>query len=101
MTSSSSSQQQNQEFNVFSGIETTSIRRSACESSRLFNVFINHRGPDVKQTLDIEQLGIWAFLDSEEKELGNSFLCILRIAIRSAYVHIAFQRICRVPLVPG
>lgn len=65
------------------------------ESSRLFDVFINHRGPDVKRTLAIqlynslERLGIRAFLDSQEKELGDSFPSTIETAIRSASVHVA------------
>lgn len=95
MASSSSSQQQNQEFNAFSGIEPSGKRRKVSESSRLFDVFINHRGPDVKETLatqlynSLQQLGIRAFLDKEEKELGNSFPSTIETAIRSAKVHIA------------
>ncbi|XP_057817412.2 disease resistance protein Roq1-like isoform X1 [Cryptomeria japonica] len=90
MASSSSSHQQNEEFNAFSG-----KRRMVCESSRLFDVFINHRGPDVKQTLAIhlynslEQLGIRTFLDSQEKELGDSFPSTIQTAISSASIHIA------------
>ncbi|GLJ29949.1 hypothetical protein SUGI_0592110 [Cryptomeria japonica] len=47
MASSSSSSR----LNAFSGMETGGKRRKVSESSRLFDVFINHRGPDVKQTL--------------------------------------------------
>ncbi|GLJ33351.1 hypothetical protein SUGI_0670920 [Cryptomeria japonica] len=95
MASSSWSHQQKQEFNAFSAIEFDGKRRTVYESSRLYDVFINHRGPDVKQTLatqlynSLEQLGIRAFLDSEEKELGNSILSTIETAIRSAKVHIA------------
>ncbi|GLJ06483.1 hypothetical protein SUGI_0040220 [Cryptomeria japonica] len=90
MSSSSSSHKQNQEFNAFSG-----KIRMVCESSRLFDVFINHRGPDVKQTLalqlynSLEQLGIRTFLDSQEKQLGDSFPSTIETAIRSASVHVA------------
>ncbi|GLJ24392.1 hypothetical protein SUGI_0465860 [Cryptomeria japonica] len=95
MASSSSSQKQNRELNAFSGIEPAGKRRMVSESSRLFDVFINHRGPDVKQTLATElyeslgQKGIQAFLDSQEKELGNSFPSTIETAIRYAKVHIA------------
>ncbi|XP_059071953.1 disease resistance protein Roq1-like [Cryptomeria japonica] len=95
MASSSSSHQQNPELKAFSGIKPAGIRRKISESSRLFDVFINHRGPDVKQTLatqlynSLEQLGIRTFLDSKEKELGNSFPSTIETAIRSAKVHIA------------
>ncbi|XP_059064113.1 disease resistance protein RML1B-like [Cryptomeria japonica] len=95
MASSSSSYQQNHELNAFSGFEPPGNRRKVSESAILYDVFINHRGPDVKQTLaarlynSFEQLGIRAFLDSKEKELGNSFPSIIETAICSAKVHIA------------
>ncbi|GLJ43802.1 hypothetical protein SUGI_0911870 [Cryptomeria japonica] len=80
---------------AFSGIEPPSIMRKVEQSSRLFDVFINHRGPDVKLTLatelynSLKDLNIKAFLDSEEKELGISFRLAIETAIRSASVHIA------------
>ncbi|GLJ57081.1 hypothetical protein SUGI_1293520 [Cryptomeria japonica] len=95
MASSSSSHQQNRESKVFSGIEPDGKRRKVEESATLFDVFINHRGTDVKQTLatqlynSLDQLGIWAFLDSEEKDLGSSFPSMIETAIRSAKVHVA------------
>ncbi|KAH9288819.1 hypothetical protein KI387_032936 [Taxus chinensis] len=82
-------------LHAFSGIESPAKRRKVDESSRLFDVFINHRGPDVKQTLatqlynSLRDLGIKAFLDSEEKELGDSFPSTIQTAIRSAAVHVA------------
>lgn len=94
-SSSSSSQQQNQRFNAFSGIEPDDKRRKASESSTLFDVFINHRGPDVKLSLatqlydSLKEIGIRAFLDSGEKELGESFPSTIQTAIKSAKVHIA------------
>ncbi|GLJ45117.1 hypothetical protein SUGI_0949820 [Cryptomeria japonica] len=56
MASSSSSHQRNVDHShhAFSGIEPDSIRRKVEESSRLFHVFINHRGPDVKRTLALQ-----------------------------------------------
>ncbi|KAH9288834.1 hypothetical protein KI387_032951 [Taxus chinensis] len=95
MASSSSSRQQNEEHPAFSGIEPPGKRRKVSESSRLFDVFINHRGPDVKDTLatqlynSLQVLGIRAFLDLKEKELGDSFPSTIETAIRSAAVHIA------------
>ncbi|GLJ29976.1 hypothetical protein SUGI_0592660 [Cryptomeria japonica] len=92
---SSSSQQQNQGSNAFLEIESDSTRRKVCESSRLHDVFINHRGPDVKTTLasqlynSLKKAGIRAFLDSEEKELGVSFPSTIETAIKSAKVHVA------------
>ncbi|GLJ30719.1 hypothetical protein SUGI_0608860 [Cryptomeria japonica] len=95
MASSSSSHQKNQGFNAFSGIEPAGKRRKVSESSRLFDVFINHRGPDVKQTLatqlynSLKEVGIQAFFDSEEKQLGDLFTSTIETAIKSASVHIA------------
>ncbi|KAH9288600.1 hypothetical protein KI387_032717 [Taxus chinensis] len=101
LASSSSSHQQNeephndQEHHAFSGIEPPGIRRKVDESRRLYDVFINHRGPDVKDTLatqlynSLRELGISAFLDSKEKELGDSLPSTIETAIRSAAVHIA------------
>ncbi|GLJ57083.1 hypothetical protein SUGI_1293690 [Cryptomeria japonica] len=95
MASSSSSNQENQAFSAFSEIEPAGKRRKVSESSTLYDVFINHRGLDVKLTLatqlynSLEQLGIRAFLNSQEKELENSFPSNVETAIRSAKVHIA------------
>jgi hypothetical protein len=83
------------EHGAFSGIQPHDTRRRLDESSRLFEVFINHRGPDVKQTIALQlyhsltDLGIHAFLDSEEKELGDSFPSTIENAIHSASAHIA------------
>ncbi|GLJ33626.1 hypothetical protein SUGI_0675960 [Cryptomeria japonica] len=91
----SSSHQHGEDRSAFSGIEPPFKRKKVSESSRLYDVFINHRGPDVKNTLalelykSLEKLRIVAFLDSEEKELGNSFTSTIETAIRSAPVHIA------------
>ncbi|XP_059065420.1 disease resistance protein Roq1 [Cryptomeria japonica] len=95
MASSSSSHQQNQELDAFPRIEPAGKRRKVSEPSILFDVFINHRGADVKRTLatqlynSLKEIGIRAFLDSEEKELGYSFPSTIETAIRSAKVHIA------------
>ncbi|XP_059064192.1 disease resistance protein Roq1-like [Cryptomeria japonica] len=95
MASFSSSHKQGEDRPVFSGIEPPNKRRKVSESSRLYDVFINHRGPDVKNTLALQlynflqNLEIQAFLDSEEKELGVSFPSTIETAIRSAAVHIA------------
>ncbi|GLJ33693.1 hypothetical protein SUGI_0677200 [Cryptomeria japonica] len=89
MASSSSSHR------AFSDIQPDGIRRTAEGSSRIFDVFINHRGSDCKDTLAMQlynllkELGIRAFLDSEEKELGVSFPSTIEIAIHSASAHVA------------
>ncbi|GLJ51685.1 hypothetical protein SUGI_1098400 [Cryptomeria japonica] len=91
MVSSSLSHQKN----ALSGIEPPIKRRKVEQSSRIFDVFINHRGPDTKQTPgtqlynSLKEIHIKAFLDSEEKELGDSFPSTIETAIASASVHIA------------
>ncbi|XP_057871792.2 disease resistance protein Roq1-like [Cryptomeria japonica] len=92
---SSSSHQHDVEHRAFSGIEPDTKRRKVSESSRLFDVFINHRGPDAKETLavplysSLQELRLQAFLDREEMELGDYFPSTIETAIRSASVHIA------------
>ncbi|KAH9288621.1 hypothetical protein KI387_032738 [Taxus chinensis] len=83
------------EYDVLNVIQPLGELRRSSASPRLFDVFINHRGPDVKQTLalqlynSLEELGFQAFLDSSEMELGDSFPFAIRNAICSATVHIA------------
>ncbi|GLJ34569.1 hypothetical protein SUGI_0695320 [Cryptomeria japonica] len=94
-SSASSSHSQKSIDRGFSGIEPPGMRRKVSESTTLYDVFINHRGPDSKQTLalplyqSLEELGIRAFLDKEEMELGQSFPSAIQTAINSALVHIA------------
>eukprot|EP01018_Ginkgo_biloba_P036968 Gb_41171 [translate_table: standard] len=60
-----------------------------------FDVFINHRGKDVKDTLashiyDLLQIhGVRAFLDREELPTGDAFPDAITEAIQSSSVHIA------------
>ncbi|XP_059065187.1 disease resistance protein Roq1 isoform X2 [Cryptomeria japonica] len=95
MESPSLAHRRNEEHYAFSGIEPPGKRRKVDESSRLFDVFINHRGPDVKETValqlynSVKQLGIHAFLDLEEKKPGDSFPSTIKNAIHSASAHIA------------
>ncbi|KAH9290028.1 hypothetical protein KI387_034145, partial [Taxus chinensis] len=95
MASSSPSRQQNTDHNAFSGISRPSKKRRLCGSSKLYDVFINHRGPDVKETLakdlykSLHELQHSVFLDSEELELGDVFPSNIETAIRSSSVHIA------------
>ncbi|GLJ34572.1 hypothetical protein SUGI_0695370 [Cryptomeria japonica] len=94
-SSSSSSHSQKSIDRGFSGIEPPGMRRKVSESTTLYDVFINHRGSDSKQTLplplyeSLEELGIRAFLDKEEMELGQSFPSAIETAINSVLVHIA------------
>eukprot|EP01018_Ginkgo_biloba_P030794 Gb_33212 [translate_table: standard] len=60
-----------------------------------YDVFINHRGPDVKDTIashiyDLLDLrGVPVFLDREELEAGDDFPAAITEAIASSTVHIA------------
>ncbi|XP_057852035.2 disease resistance protein RUN1 isoform X2 [Cryptomeria japonica] len=60
-----------------------------------YDIFINHRGPDVKKTLAttlyniLNGMGLRVFLDSEELELGDSLPKELEEAMRSASLHLA------------
>lgn len=63
--------------------------------SATYQVFINHRGTDVKKTLasliyrDLTKLGLRVFLDNQELRIGDDFPPAIFEAIQSAYVHIA------------
>lgn len=60
-----------------------------------YDVFINHRGPDVKKTLashlyhGLVECGLRVFLDIEEMHEGDSLTSQIEGAIRTAFVHIA------------
>ncbi|GLJ33570.1 hypothetical protein SUGI_0675000 [Cryptomeria japonica] len=88
MASSSSSHQRN-------AFSRTNKMREVEESSGSFDVFINHEGPDVKQTLAtqiynfLKERDIQVFVDSQETTLGESFHSIIETAISSASVLIA------------
>ncbi|XP_059069222.1 disease resistance protein Roq1 isoform X2 [Cryptomeria japonica] len=91
----SSSLQEIVECDAFDGIAPAHLKGKSATSPRLFDVFINHRGPDVKHTLALQlhksltDLGLKVFLDSEEMELGEAFPCTVHDAICSSLVHIA------------
>ncbi|KAH9317324.1 hypothetical protein KI387_019093, partial [Taxus chinensis] len=88
---SSSSFQRNVEEHALSAIG----HQGFSQTPKVFHVFINHRGPDVKKTLalrlynSLENAGIRAFLDTKEIELGDSIPSAIRNAIFSASIHIA------------
>ncbi|XP_057829873.1 disease resistance protein Roq1 isoform X2 [Cryptomeria japonica] len=92
---SSSSQQEIVENDAFEGIAPAHQISRTPTSARLFDVFINHRGPDVKDTLALQlhksltDLGLKTFLDSEEMELGEAFPSTIHDAICSSSVHLA------------
>lgn len=60
-----------------------------------YDVFINHRGPDVKKTLasliyrDLKKCELNVFLDNPELRTGDSISPAIIKAINSASVHIA------------
>lgn len=60
-----------------------------------YDVFINHRGPDVKKTLasylyhSLVAHGLRVFLDTEEMQEGDSLTSQIEGAIRTAFIHIA------------
>ncbi|GLJ52294.1 hypothetical protein SUGI_1112370 [Cryptomeria japonica] len=65
-----------------------------------FDVFINHRGPEVKKTLAsriyniLDNMKVIAFLDSEVLEYGDFLPTTLEAAIRSATLQIAIFSEC-------
>ena len=60
-----------------------------------FDVFINHRGPDVKKGLAshlhhrLTAHGLRVFLDKEELQVGNKLTPQIEGAIKTASVHVA------------
>lgn len=61
----------------------------------IYQVFINHRGRDVKRGLAsliynrLKDFGLRVFLDQKELRMGDTLCPVIRGAIRSASVHIA------------
>ncbi|XP_059063982.1 disease resistance protein RUN1 isoform X3 [Cryptomeria japonica] len=74
---------------------STSARSTRPERKLPYDVFINHRGPDVKHTLaaslynTLTGMGLRVFLDKEELELGDFLPTEIEEAMRSASLHIA------------
>lgn len=64
-------------------------------SSYSYDVFLNHRGKDVKNTLAshlyyrLRHLGLRVFFDKEEMEKGNRINLVIENAIKGAPVHVA------------
>ncbi|GLJ16798.1 hypothetical protein SUGI_0289370 [Cryptomeria japonica] len=60
-----------------------------------YDVFINHRGPDTKKTLAasiycaLKLMGLEAFLDESELELGDSIPSEIQEAMTTSFLHIA------------
>ncbi|XP_057825177.1 disease resistance protein RUN1 isoform X1 [Cryptomeria japonica] len=89
---------ENEHTNAFEGIApspSTSGRSTMPERKLPYDVFINHRGPDVKHTLaaslynTLTVMGLRVFLDKEELELGDFLPTEIEEAMRSASLHIA------------
>ncbi|GLJ35495.1 hypothetical protein SUGI_0713770 [Cryptomeria japonica] len=97
--STSDSQSHIEVSNAFEEIAPPSASTSATFSTPLqempWDIFINHRGPDVKDTLAraiynaLHAMGLRVFLDSEDLHLGDFFPAALEEAMRSASIHIA------------
>ncbi|XP_059077929.1 disease resistance protein Roq1-like [Cryptomeria japonica] len=68
---------------------------SVIASPKLYDAFISHQGPDVKETLAkhlyhlLRERGCQAFLDRPEIQVGDSIPFALRNAICSSFVQIA------------
>ncbi|GLJ33262.1 hypothetical protein SUGI_0669290 [Cryptomeria japonica] len=81
--------------NAFEQVVSTSGRSRMPERKLPYDVFINHRGPDVKHTLaatlykTLTGMGLRVFLDKEELELGDFLPAEIEEAMRSASLHIA------------
>ena len=95
MASTSTSGREEQKRDPFLALESPHEKIKFPLTAKQYDVFINHRGPDVKSTLarqlydSLQQSGIRAYLDSKETELGDCFPTAIRNAISSAAVHIA------------
>ncbi|GLJ35496.1 hypothetical protein SUGI_0713780 [Cryptomeria japonica] len=86
-------------INAFDELAPPSACTSVISSSPLqkwpYDVFINHRGPDVKHTMArdiynaLHAMGLKVFLDSEDLQLADFFPTGLQEAISRASLHIA------------
>lgn len=74
---------------------STSMSQRNTNSSYVYDVFINHRGPDVKTGLashiyhSLNDHGLRVFLDKEELQEGENMTPQIKEAIRTASVHVA------------
>ncbi|KAH9288589.1 hypothetical protein KI387_032706, partial [Taxus chinensis] len=82
-------------INAFEGIAPERPSSSILSTQKPYDVFINHRGPDVKHTLaatlydTLNRMGLKVFLDSEELELGDFLPEAIQEAMRTSSLHIA------------
>jgi len=76
---------------------TVASSSTAASPKKLYHVFINHRGPDVKKTfashlyhrLSSPYVGLRVFLDQPELRVGDKFPDQIKEAIKTASVHVA------------
>ncbi|GLJ52511.1 hypothetical protein SUGI_1117660 [Cryptomeria japonica] len=70
-------------------------RKTLTVSEKIYDAFINHRGPDVKDTVafalyeSLEEKECWTFLDDQELQLGDLIPSAIQNAIYSSKVQIA------------
>ncbi|GLJ33529.1 hypothetical protein SUGI_0674270 [Cryptomeria japonica] len=96
-SSSSSKRKREMEENAFEGMTLTPLSATPASDPAFhrYDVFINHRGPDVKNTLAsvlhqfLQYLGLKVFLDYPELQPGDPLPATIQQAIRSSQVHIA------------
>lgn len=89
-------QQQEELWQAFDGIVPPSVGTSSSTLAKQpWDVFINHRGPDVKHTLAtaiynaLNRMGLRIFLDVEALQPGDLIPMHIQEAMRSASLHIA------------
>jgi hypothetical protein len=77
---------------------SSSSSTASCSSSisyKSYDVFINHRGPDVKTTFatdlyrSLSSRGLRVFLDKPELEVGQNISPQILHAIETSFIHIA------------
>ncbi|GLJ38482.1 hypothetical protein SUGI_0784160 [Cryptomeria japonica] len=95
-TSTGARKRKNEESLAFHEVApSASTSASTLQEKPRYDVFINHRGPDVKHTLAtriynvLKDMNVTAFLDSEELEYGDFLPTTLQSAMHSASIHIA------------
>ncbi|GLJ38063.1 hypothetical protein SUGI_0774780 [Cryptomeria japonica] len=95
-STSTAGRKRKNEDNAFDEVApSASTSASTLLEKPCYDVFINHRGPDVKHTLAstiyniLKEIKVTAFLDSEELEYGDFLPTTLESVMRSASIHIA------------
>ncbi|XP_059070408.1 disease resistance protein Roq1-like [Cryptomeria japonica] len=86
---------ENEIMGAFNEIAPSPSTSSTLIRKPSYDVFINHRGPDVKKTLAtriynvLGNMGVTAFLDSKELDYGDFLPATLEAVIRGAALHLA------------